>query len=280
MPGSCLDMTSLGPAMLFSGVMPRDCYALVYVMNCPQPGHSFNFRTRHTAGYMGVFAPGGAIDAHAPAGCRHATLTLPIAEFHACLATHFPAAPEAVLALGAPLHIAPAEQARLGVILEAVSTRLTDPEAPLTDESSRRQLERDLRAAFFAAMRSGCAQAIPQPSLRVEHRHLRLRQARDYLAAHLHEPIYLADLCGATGLSRRALENLFNDFLGICPKVFLRHLRLHAARRAFQHAAPHPGVVKRVALEWGFWHLGHFAAEYRALFGESPMSSLTQGFHA
>jgi AraC family ethanolamine operon transcriptional activator len=33
-------------------------------------------------------------------------------------------------------------------------------------------------------------------------------------------------------------------------------------------------VVKESALQWGFWHLGHFAGSYRDIFGESPSETV------
>ncbi len=273
---ACLDMVSLGPAMLFSGAMPRDCFTLVYVTTCPQPGHSFNFGMRHGAGYMGVFAPGGVVDANTPAGYQNAILTLSQADFHASLATHFPEAPDALLAHGAGLRVAPAEQARLGSTLELMVNLIAAPEQPLDHADVRNHAERALRAAFLAALRSGCGQDRPRSDMRVHRRHQRLRQARDFIAAHLRQPICLDDLCVATGLSRRGVENLFMEFLGVGPIAFLRNQRLHGAHGDLRRAGPDRGSVKRVALDWGFLHFGHFAADYRALFGESPAQSLAR----
>lgn len=64
----------------------------------------------------------------------------------------------------------------------------------------------------------------------MEGRLRRLRQARDYITDHLHEPITLEDLCGTLGLSRRGVELLFQDLLGIGPSAFLRHQRLPRMR--------------------------------------------------
>ena len=83
--GVCLDFASLGPAMLFSGSMPQDCYSLVFVTECPENGHSFNFAVEHTAGYMGFFPPGGMLDAYTPEGYANATLTVPAALFLAAV---------------------------------------------------------------------------------------------------------------------------------------------------------------------------------------------------
>jgi AraC family ethanolamine operon transcriptional activator len=110
--------------------------------------------------------------------------------------------------------------------------------------------------------------------MRLAGRHRRLRQARDFLAAHVHEPIYLDDLCAALGLTHRAVENIFHDFLGLSPTAYLRHQRLHGVRRALIRATPAAGAVKRAALEWGFWHQGHFSHDYYALFGEHPAETL------
>ena len=71
--------------MLFSGIAPPDYYNLIFVLACPQPGHSFNFQIEHTDGYLGLFVPGGALDSTTPAGYRNGTLTLPAAALHRTL---------------------------------------------------------------------------------------------------------------------------------------------------------------------------------------------------
>lgn len=267
---ACLDFAFLGPAMQFSGAMPAGCYTLVFVLACPQPGHSFNFEVEHGCGYLGFFPPGGLLDAVTPAGYANATLTVPVAEFEAALATHFPGIPRRVLARGAGMRVGPSAQADLRRLLQEVEAAAWDAERPLESGLVRRRLERDLLAAFVAALRSGCDLLVPPQPVRVAARHRRLRQAQDFIATHSRQPIYLEDLCGATGLSVRGLENLFRDFFGLGPMAYLRHQRLHGVRRALREETPAPGVVKRLALEWGFPHLGRFARDYRALFGEPP----------
>ena len=273
-PRACLDFSALGPAMLFTGAMPRDCFTLGFVRVCPEKGHSFNFGADHTDGYMAFFPPGGAIDATTPAGFTNAMLTVPAPEFHAALASAFSDIPDTVLTQGAGMRIGLTEQARLRGLLSAVEEMIWQPGDALASTPTRRNLERDLLEGFFAALRSGCSDLVPAPAPRVAGRHRRLRQARDYIAAHAGEPIGLDDLCAAIGLSHRGVEYLFRDMLGLSPTVYLRHQRLHCARRALRRAEPAFGVVKQVALHCGFWHLGHFAEEYRTLFGENPSETL------
>lgn len=274
-PRSCLDMVRLGPVMLFTGAMPRDCYTILFVLACPQPGHSFNFEMEHTDGYVASWAPGGTLDAITPAGYRNATLTLPAPEFEAGLAAHFPDAPEKLLATSAAMWVKRAAQHQIRSVARAVWKMVWDPAQPLAAPTVLRHTERAVRAAFFATLRAGCEHLLPPAPLRIAGRHRRLRQAREYLAAHAREPLYLEDLCTALTLSPRAVENLFQDFLSLSPTAYLRHQRLHGVRRALQHTAPAPGAVKHAALEWGFLHHGHFARDYRALFGESPSATLT-----
>jgi AraC-like DNA-binding protein len=49
---------------------------------------------------------------------------------------------------------------------------------------------------------------------------------------------------------------------------------MHLARRALIRADPATATVTGVATEYGFWELGRFSVQYRALFGESPSASL------
>jgi AraC-like DNA-binding protein len=279
-PRVCLDFAALGPAMLFTGMMPQHCYTLVFVTDCPSEGRSFNFATRHTTGYMGFFPPGGALDAYTPEGYANATLTVPEADFHTALERHFPNLPDSILTRGAGLRIGQAEQTQLRAVLAQAMAGIRDPAAPFATLAARRQVERELLHAFFAALRRGCGDPLPQPTQRTARRLRRLRQGRDFIAEHARQPIYLDDLCTALGLSRRGVEALFRDSLGLGPTAFLRHHRLHGVRRALREATPSPGTVKQLALEWGFWHMGNFANDYRTFFGEKPSQTLASGWHA
>jgi AraC-like DNA-binding protein len=279
-PNVCLDFASLGLAMLFSGSMPRDCYTLVFVTDCPEKGRSFNFATEHTDGYMGFFPPGGMLDAYTPEGYANATLTVPSVIFLAAVEQAFPEIPEEILKRGAGLRIGAEEQARLRGMLSAVMAGIGDPAEPLISVAARKHLERMLLDAFLTALRSGCGALMAAPGPRFEGRLRRMRQARDYVSDHIHEPIQLADLCAELGLSRRGVEVMFQDSLGIGPNAFLRHQRLHGVRRALQAASSSPGTIKETALEWGFWHMGHFSQDYHTFFGENPSATLARVNHS
>lgn len=272
----CLDFAALGPAMLFSGVMPVDCYTLVFVTHCPRKGRSFNFETEHTDGYMGFFPPGGKLDAYTPEGYANATLTVPATKFLSAVERLFPEIPDPILKRGAGMRIGAQEQLRLRGLLREVMDGIKDASEPLLGGTVRSHLETDLLDAFLVALRGGCDFLVPKPGSRLEGRLKKLKQARDYLADHLHEPVSIADLCGEVGLSRRGVEMLFRDSLGIGPGAYLRHQRLHGVRRSLRAAPPMAGVVKQTAIAWGFWHMGHFSREYRKLFGESPGASVSR----
>ncbi len=260
--------------MLFTGMMPRDCFTLVFVMSCPQPGHSFNFAVEHVDGYMGFFPPGGELDAHTPEGYSNATLTVAKEMFLAAVQRSFPEIPDRILERGAGLLIAPAEQLRLRTLLSAVMAGIEDKNGAFTGLLNRSELESVLLDAFLAGLRSGMDSMVPQPRFRDARRLSHLRQAREFIRDSVHAPLQLEDLMSELGMSSRGVEVLFQDSLGIGPSAFIRHQRLHGVRRALLAAAPEPGIVKKLALDWGFWHMGHFSTSYRSLFGENPTATL------
>lgn len=269
----CLDFASLGPAMLFGGVMSKDCYTLVFVTACERKGHSFNFATEHHDGYMGFFPPGGILDAYTPEGYASATLTVPAAVFLAAVERLFPEIPDGILRDGACMRIGLPEQNLLRSLLGSTESGVKDRSATLMGPIGREALESDLLDAFILGLRAGCDSLMPSPGLRMTKRLARLRKARDYIADHMHQPISLMELCAELGMSRRGVELLFQDSLGIGPASFIRHQRLHGVRRTLLSSAPVAGTVKESALQWGFWHMGHFSREYRSLFGETPSTT-------
>ena len=95
-----------------------------------------------------------------------------------------------------------------------------------------------------------------------------VRKAQEYMAAHADRPLSLADVCREVGCSARALQLAFRQHAGQGPMEFLRERRLDRVRAELQ-ASSRVGV-REVAGKYGFLHLGHFAAQYRARFGERP----------
>lgn len=276
-PRLCLDLMQVGPALWVRGAMPVQAYTLVHVLRCPRPGRSLNFGVEHSDGYMGVFAPGGDLDAVTPASYGAASLTVPVELLRKEAEALFPELPAAILEHGAGLRVGMTEHHRLAGLLGVVSRLIADPAFPLANTATLRRLEDDLLEIFLEGVFSGSRNLATRSGTRVARRFGRLRQAQAFLVERCPGEVSLGELCREVAISRRGLECLFEDCLGLSPAAFVRHQRLHGVRGALRAASPAAGMVKAIALEWGFWHLGRFARDYRALFGESPRETL--GLH-
>jgi AraC-like DNA-binding protein len=93
-------------------------------------------------------------------------------------------------------------------------------------------------------------------------------------ATHYHD-VSLASLCAATGMSERRVRQAFYECYGMSPTAVLRITALRGVRRSLLGGPPTRDAVSRAASDFGFWHLGRFAGQYRALFGESPSATLS-----
>jgi AraC family transcriptional regulator, ethanolamine operon transcriptional activator len=101
-----------------------------------------------------------------------------------------------------------------------------------------------------------------------------VRAAEDYALAHARDPLYVTDLCVATGVSERTLEYAFQEVMGMSPVAYLTRLRLHRVRQALRMATHGSTTVSTQALSWGFWHMGDFSRAYKDCFGELPSETL------
>ena len=105
-----------------------------------------------------------------------------------------------------------------------------------------------------------------------------VRKAQEFMAAHAEQPVSLADVCREAGCSARALQLAFRQHAGQGPMEFLRELRLDRVRVDLLAAGASQGTgVREAAQRYGFLHLGHFAAQYRARFGERPSETMERG---
>jgi AraC family ethanolamine operon transcriptional activator len=95
-------------------------------------------------------------------------------------------------------------------------------------------------------------------------------RARQLVASRLDQPPTVAELCQLLGVSRRTLQTCFQATWGMGPLAWLKTLRLNVVRRRLMTA----DSVTEAATQLGFWHFGHFADDYRTLFGELPSQTL------
>jgi AraC-like DNA-binding protein len=96
----------------------------------------------------------------------------------------------------------------------------------------------------------------------------------EVLATNYDQPLYLAEICAATGASERVLRISCMEHLGMGPVRYLWLRRMHLVRRALILAAPAAATVTEIATGNGFFELGRFAVGYRGLFGEPPKVTL------
>ena len=104
-----------------------------------------------------------------------------------------------------------------------------------------------------------------------------VRRAEQFIEEHARDAIVLADLTGVAGVSTRALQMGFRRFRDTTPMAYLRSIRLDLARAELAKAGRQGGSVATVANAFGFGHLGRFAHDYTARFGELPSQTLYRG---
>src|SRR5262245_20351431 len=88
------------------------------------------------------------------------------------------------------------------------------------------------------------------------------------------ERFNLADLRRIAGVSERTLNDAFHEQLNLSPARFMKQYRLQGAHQELLRSAGTKVQVREVANKWGFWHMGQFAKDYRATFGELPSETL------
>lgn len=143
----------------------------------------------------------------------------------------------------------------LAAHLSRTLTRMPGSTDPLYPESVGQTILMRLLANGQAAPRVG---ALPK---------WRMRRVQEHVATHLADPIRLADLAQAAGLSRMHFAAQFRAATGCRPHDFVLQHRIEAAK-AMLTDTDLPLV--EVALSTGFQTQSHFSGVFKRLVGETP----------
>lgn len=114
-------------------------------------------------------------------------------------------------------------------------------------------------------------QLVDRPSVTAAPRHV--RKAEEYMSARLAQPLTMAEIVAAVGVSERTLFEGFRRFRNTSPMAWLKARRMEKAREALACGDANASVTE-IAMEWGFFHLGNFSAAYRDAYGERPSETL------
>ena len=90
------------------------------------------------------------------------------------------------------------------------------------------------------------------------------------LTSNLDEPLLIKRICEEYDIPERTLRYTFRKYKGMAPKRYINSLKYSAIHTDLR--APELALVpiKSIAGQYGFWHMGQFAADYKRHFGELP----------
>lgn len=143
------------------------------------------------------------------------------------------------------------------------------------DILTKPEVARAMDQALVEAMVSCVGSGSPADERNAYRHHAEvMRRFEEVLRANSERPLYMAELCEATGVSYWTLRDCCQQHLSMSPKRYLLLRRMNLARYALRRANPKSTTVTEVAGNYGFWEFGRFSGVYLSLFGESPSTTL------
>jgi AraC-like DNA-binding protein len=133
-------------------------------------------------------------------------------------------------------------------------------------------LEAELRLnALAARIRESLGEAPPRAARQVERK--LAGRLRDYLDAHLFEPVTMAAAATELGVGTTRLARAFTDAFGLPPHTYVTGRRIEVARSKILAGQP----LADVAAEVGFFDQAHLTRRFTAFLGVTQVSL---GHHA
>jgi AraC-like DNA-binding protein len=168
---------------------------------------------------------------------------------------------------------APAAIARLQRLHEAAGNLAEDAPAVLAHPEAARGLEQALVTAMLCCL--GDMNAREDRAAVRQHGAI-MRRFYQVVEGCGDQPLYIPERCRVVGTSLRTLQACCQEQLGMSPKRYLLLRRMNLFRGTLRKSSAINATVTQIATRYGFWQFGRLAVEYKALFGESPSTTLSR----
>lgn len=224
------------------------------------------------AGMVCVMNPTGRLRVRLSADHNQLTLRVPGSVVHACIEREFGTVVRQPLEFEATARQVAECAPGLGRLVGTLCEDLDAPAAGFRHPRVAGHLEQTLVGLLLTELPHNYSAMLAAPVATATPACVVL--AEDYIRAHAREPLGIADIAAATGVSVRSLQAGFRRHRGTNPMRFLRDCRLALAREALLAGQ---GDVTGVAVACGFGDPGKFAAHFRARYGEPPSAALQRG---
>jgi AraC-like DNA-binding protein len=217
-----------------------------------------------------TLGPGQRVCARTDGHCRWGTIRLPAGDLarygRALMGAGF-AVPHLVERWQPP----PAARRELRHLHQAAIRAAEFRSAPLIDGEAVHGLEQQLIEALVECLSAG---PIDEDMSAYRHRDILAR----FEGLLLTQPFRrVAEICAMLGVSDRMLRQCCEEHLGVSPSSYLRLHRMQQTHRALRSGNPDAATVAEAARRYGVRHLGRFATNYRAFYGELPSATLRRG---
>jgi len=103
-----------------------------------------------------------------------------------------------------------------------------------------------------------------------------VKRVEEYIEENADQPLTVSELAAFAGVGSSALFAGFREFRNTSPMAYLKSVRLQRVHEDLNRASASRDTVTKIAMRWGFVHLGHFTAGYKRKFGESPSETLAR----
>ena len=266
--GVILSQSTLNRRIEQNGITPKG----LWTIGIPAV-QSFEMRWRSKPvdwGFLMFFRPGEEIDCISNSNFRAISVTLPASKLNQAARKHGVSSIEEMIGNTSLLR---SNNLHLNLLRRTASklleSAISQPNL-LQERSFRISLEQDFIETLLDTIESSKPHH-PRPMAHI--RSQALHMALEIIRERSFEPISVSELHDLTGASSRTLRYGFMEHFGVSPKQYLLSYRLNKVRRALLKKSPKRDRIADIANEWGFWHLGEFAAQYRRQFGELPSHS-------